>query len=341
LENHLCMMDEGTKSALDILKVSLQSFIERLKARETTKTDTTDYNGAEFISQLGALSDTLSHECTKFSLVFTDESRPSAKACESLCNRLIGLSAALCKTSNDLPSVGPGVHFRRAVIDAVVDVFQSFCNLVEAAKKGSANVKAQLKDTGTVWEACERLKTMPKDSRALLLRNLTATSNLVNDAFSEIQEVTADINSPTALSTINEDDDNGRTLTEKEKVQLVACTQLIKAAKATLSKLHSPIEQSDADPKSTVDDDDQLTSLVVLISPSVDNVVSSFYDLPLDSDTLNGEVVKLHDAVQEILSTFRITPYYQEETHHKWIDILCTAAKHNLTKYNANDSESK
>jgi len=338
-------MNEETNLTLDLLNVSLHSFIGQLKEDNKGNTETiiSEFDNAEFMKQLGALSDTLSHECTKFSMVFTDESKPSAKACESLCNRLIGLSAALCTTTRNLPTNGIGVHFRRAIFDAVVDVFGSFSALVTAAKEGSANVKAQLKETGTVWEACERLKALPKDSRQLLLRNTTDTLNMVNDAFTEIQELSTEFNPSLPSISENDDEENGsQSLNEREKVQLIACTQLVKAAKATLSKSRSSITQSQTDFKSTLDADDQLTSSINRISPSVDNVVSSFYESPLNFETLDNEVSKLHENIQEILTTFEKTPYYQE-TDKKWIEILFTAVQHNFMKYHhhANESASK
>jgi len=115
----------------------------------------------------------------------------------------------------------------------------------------------------------------------------------------------------------------------------------VKAAKATITKTRATIEQSNADPNTTAVTDDEMISLANRISPSVDNVVSSFYEGPLDSETLNAEVTKLHNNIKEILITFRKTTYYQEE-HSKWLDILCTAVQHNLIKYrDANEKASK
>lgn len=133
-----------------------------------------------------------------------------------------------------MPRTAVGMYFRQSVIDAVVDLFRSLSSLAVAAKEGAAkyvgtqswtlregnaircmaflsnySTKAQLKETGTVWESCDRLKALPRskssgvcdldirqsllsaiaDSRELLLRTMTETLNMVNDAFAEFQEV--------------------------------------------------------------------------------------------------------------------------------------------------------
>jgi len=197
-----------------------------------------------------------------------------------------------------------------------------------------------LKETGTVWEACDRLKGLPKDTRELLLKNMAETLTMVNDAFSEIQEMNVGANS-SVKNDEDDEEDGSRSLNDQEKLQLHACSQLVKAAKATITKARTTIEQSNAAANSTAAADDELIPLVNRISPSIDNVVSSFYEGPIDSEALSSEVTGLHDNIKDILITFRKTAYYQDE-HSKWLDILCTAVQHNLLKYrDANEKASK
>ncbi|KAK7915670.1 hypothetical protein WMY93_011431 [Mugilogobius chulae] len=82
------------------------------------------------------------------------------------------------------------VTLRRQVRDATVEVLEGLTQLLDViiSTPLESLSQDQLTSTGTVWSACERFDSLPKDNKAALLVVLSGELGVIKDAIEEIEE---------------------------------------------------------------------------------------------------------------------------------------------------------
>ncbi|KAJ0023484.1 hypothetical protein NQD34_003383 [Periophthalmus magnuspinnatus] len=232
-----------------------------------------------------------------------------------------------------------GVTLRRQVRDATVDVLEGLTQLLDViiSTPLESLSQDQLTSTGTVWSACDRFESLPKDNKAALLVVISGEVGVIKDAIEEIEEALSEAQDP--FGDILDDVIEGAEprgnqdtyWSEQDRRVIGPCQGLMKAAAACLRKLTSAV-RSNADVTSaqSLAQLDDLADISKDISPRVDDLALCLYP-PMDYSGVEENASKLASVLKKVLNIVR-SSHVCGEAELTWVQFLDNAVDHNLQK---------
>ncbi|XP_005107772.1 cyclin-D1-binding protein 1 homolog [Aplysia californica] len=305
---------------------------KQIRDGESKREENAEFDKEAYWIRIGAIFKVLSVETTKMSLAFSKRPFPSHKNTQQMAQELEKGMLTLVSAYYSLP-VAQGASLRRHLQAAVLQVLDSLAGFVSALSsclQPDDKHSGRLQWTGGVWEAAGFI--LLKDNRECALKSLKDTSELVEDAFGEIEQATE--NDGQAEDFMGEDDGvitNDAVWSEQDKEVVKACTGLVKATKTILKKSKESVRKhSTVDSPEGVRVLDELVDFVRDVSRSVDDFVCGIY-APINYASLkqNGKVLsQLNGQILKFLRDSSLTVAEDE----KWLDFLSQANTHNLNK---------
>ncbi|KAJ0068952.1 hypothetical protein NL108_015440, partial [Boleophthalmus pectinirostris] len=245
-----------------------------------------------------------------------------------------------------------GVTLRRQVRDATVDVLEGLTQLLDViiSTPLESLSQDQLTSTGTVWSACDRFDSLPKDNKAALLVVISGEVGVIKDAIEEIEEALSEAQDP--FGDILDDVIEGAEprgnqdtyWSEQDRRVIGPCQGLMKASAACLRKLTAAVRSNaDVNGAQSLAQLDDLADVSKDISPGVDDLALCLYP-PMDyngvENNASGTCVKSCNSDSDLLSAhvhIHVTVLFRSshvcgEAELTWVQFLDNAVDHNLQK---------
>eukprot|EP00128_Syssomonas_multiformis_P008821 Colp12_sorted_trinity150504_noHs@29518 len=271
-------------------------------------------NGKLIVKQLVIAGKAISSEATKISLAYSGD--VNLDDCTKLCQNLEQAVVAFIACFKTLP-LDAGRAFRSAVLSAAKTVIEGL--LVFTGQLASGDSRAQLHDTGKVWDFCDALQNVPQDNKTAVLNELTNIGTLIEDATEELQEA-----STSEGGGWDEEDGFGGDVkwSEEERKPVARCLQLLKAGSKLVGRMKKDVQGA----HSPAYMDDLLLAASGL-SACVDNLVSSLYP-PQSAHAIVTYATALAKASHDCITVVRAGLGSEED---KFLDVVALSADHALT----------
>lgn len=316
---------------------SIQCIRDRVRDGESNENDA-EFNLSNFWETLNQAVKAVSQEATKLSLAFSKPPLPSPQDAEKITDSIMKSVLTLSTVYYWLPK-SQGVTLRRQVRDATVDVLEGLTQLLDViiSTPLESLSQEQLTSTGTVWSACDRFETMPKDNKAALLVVISREVGVIKDAIEEIEEALSEAHDP--FGDILDDVIEGAEprgnqdtyWSEQDRRVIGPCQGLMKASAACMRKLTSAVRaQADVSTAQNLAQLDDLADISRDISPGVDDLALSLYP-PMDYTGVENNASKLSTVLKKVLNIIR-SSHVCGETELTWVQFLDNAVDHNLQK---------
>lgn len=316
---------------------SIQCIRDRVRDGESNENDA-EFNLSNFWETLNQAVKAVSQEATKLSLAFSKPPLPSPQDAEKISDSIMKSVLTLSTVYYWLPK-SQGVTLRRQVRDATVDVLEGLTQLLDVIISSPLESlsQEQLTSTGTVWSACDRFETMPKDNKAALLVVISREVGVIKDAIEEIDEALSEAQDP--FGDILDDVIEGAEprgnqdtyWSEQDRRVIGPCQGLMKASAACVRKLTSAVRaQADVSTAQNLAQLDDLADITRDISPGVDDLALSLYP-PMDYAGVENNASKLATILKKVLNIIR-SSHVCGETELTWVQFLDNAVDHNLQK---------
>ncbi|XP_078248351.1 cyclin-D1-binding protein 1 isoform X2 [Pogona vitticeps] len=275
-----------------------------------------------------------SQEATKLSLAFSRPPLPSREEQERLAEGVQAAVLAAASVFYQLPK-DQGTTLRRAVREATVEVVEGMIQLTEVILRTPLQSlsRDQLVSTGGVWEACDRVSSLPRDNQAAATLAISSCLGIVKDALEEMEQAQAEGGDP--YGDVLEDEEVGSRgnkdvyWSEADRQLLGPCVGLVKAARACLKKVLGAVRaHGQAATLEQVAQLDDLADIAGDVSPSVDELVLSTYP-PVNQLALRlnaGKLASVLKKMLEIARTSHVCPSPEED----WVRFLTGAVDHNM-----------
>lgn len=316
---------------------SIQCIRDRVRDGESNENDA-EFNLSNFWETLNQAVKAVSQEATKLSLAFSKPPLPSPQDTEKISDSIMKSVLTLSTVYYWLPK-SQGVTLRRQVRDATVEVLEGLAQLLDVITSSPLQSlsQEQLTSTGTVWSACERFDSMPKDNKAALLVVISREVGVIKDAIEEIEEALSEAQDPfgDVLDDVIEGagprGNQDTYWSEQDRRVIGSCQGLMKASAACVRKLSSAVRaRGDVGTAQSLAQLDDLADVTRDISPGVDDLALSLYP-PMDYTGVENNASKLATILKKILNIIR-SSHVCGETELTWVQFLDNAVDHNLQK---------
>ncbi|XP_020783085.2 cyclin-D1-binding protein 1 homolog [Boleophthalmus pectinirostris] len=316
---------------------SIQCIRDKVRDGESNE-DEAEFNLSNFWETLNQAVKAVSQEATKLSLAYSRPPLPSAQDGEKISDSILKSVLALSTVYYWLPK-SQGVTLRRQVRDATVDVLEGLTQLLDViiSTPLESLSQDQLTSTGTVWSACDRFDSLPKDNKAALLVVISGEVGVIKDAIEEIEEALSEAQDP--FGDILDDVIEGAEprgnqdtyWSEQDRRVIGPCQGLMKASAACLRKLTAAVRSNaDVNGAQSLAQLDDLADVSKDISPGVDDLALCLYP-PMDYNGVENNASKLASILKKVLNIIR-SSHVCGEAELTWVQFLDNAVDHNLQK---------
>jgi hypothetical protein len=306
---------------------NVQSIIDQLKDENVEREVTQDFKKEEFWSRIFGATKVVSHEATKLCMTFSRPPLPPQDECTPLLRSLEMSCVGLMSAYYAFP-VAQGRTLRKRIKSSLLNILDAVINLSSSIKlHGCTGCQSQLHCTGSVWEHCNHIESLPTDNKQAVLYVFKSQSSLVGDAVDELQE---------AIQEEPIDGDAGGDAPEDawsdaDRLLLPTCLGLVKTAKSCCKKVYQSVDRTGScTSEQNCRDLDELSQAVGDLSPAVDDFVTSLYP-PLRKPTVYAMAVTLSQKLRGFLELHRSTHCFTEDDR-SWSDFLENAINHNTQK---------
>lgn len=175
-----------------------------------------------------------------------------------------------------------------------------------------------------LWAHLEKLQSVPKNEKEAVVKLLNDNKRLVEDAYAELENV------ETEIKESGEDDAVVGDKIVSTNKRLENSKYMINVAKAIISKV---IDSVDNFPYEVSQNDflGQLASAAERLSPSIDDLITAFYD-DVSQEDIRQEAHKLRNNIRAVIELFRSSPFSASDIQRR-CDFLLTAVEHNYNKF--------
>ncbi|CAL1608255.1 unnamed protein product [Knipowitschia caucasica] len=329
--------DGDLRVTLRNLVNSIQCIRDKVRDGESNE-DEAEFNLHNFWETLSQAVKAVSQEATKLSLAYSKAPLPSPQDGEKITDSILKSVLTLSTVYYWLPK-SRGVTLRRQVRDATVDVLEGLTQLLDViiTTPLESLSQDQLTSTGTVWSACDRFQTLPRDNKAGLLAVISGEVGVIKDAIQEIEEALSEVQDPFGDmldDIIEEAGPRGNQDTywsEQDRRVTAPCQGLMKASAACLRKLTSAVRShADVSTLHSLAQLDDLADVCKELSPGVDDLALCLYP-PMDYSGVENNAFKLASILKKVLNIVR-SSHVCGEAEVTWVQFLDSAVEHNLQK---------
>ncbi|XP_014671423.1 PREDICTED: LOW QUALITY PROTEIN: cyclin-D1-binding protein 1 homolog [Priapulus caudatus] len=323
---------KSNDEVFNLLHANLQLAIDQLKGDDPKDRDFAGFTSEAFWQRLEVIVKRLSHEAVKLCVAFSKPPVPAPEESQKLVNVLEQCTLMTVSLFYGLPDT-QGLHLQKMLRQGIITIVTSLQQLANDLRlNGPQGPQKQLQSTGSVWESCDAIQELPRDSGAAAISELNSACALVKDALDEIEEaLRTDTESRWSGlgDVLDEFSDDAWSDTDR---QLIApCLGLVKAAKASLKKTTTAAKSNVAAAvRRATFALDELMDQVAMMSPAVDDLITVLYP-PLSHASVRLNSVKLANTVKALLAFARGTHICAEEDN-EWMDFLVNVVDHNIEK---------
>jgi len=255
----------------------------------------------------------------------TQKPLPTVSEIQDVLHTIETLALELTALTNTLP-VSQGFWLRNQLRRAVNTLGKSLVELFTYLQQENS-FRNQLAMTGCVLESCQAIIELPKDNLEMVIRIIAEEESQLADAAQEIEdEVKAD-----KLAQVEEEVDNTSTWTNQDRELLPPCVGLVHTAQATLKRIRKVLrEQGNCDTVENIAQLDAIAESAQLLSPAVDDFVSSIYP-PMTKSVVSGCALAVVTAVRQTLELCQKS-HWVGENDKSWLSFLLRAVDHNNNK---------
>ncbi|XP_059471761.1 cyclin-D1-binding protein 1 homolog isoform X2 [Neocloeon triangulifer] len=272
----------------------------------------------EFWTKLSDGGKLLSHETTKTSMAFSKPPLPNVMEAQGIATALDAACMNLATVAASLPAERGAILFSE-VQNATLAVFKALVPVILSIRdKIEKGAEERLPMTGSVWEACEQLGSLPKNNLQAVNKQLQKDELLVMDALLEVEE-------ELRRAGHGECQDAGI---------LDAGIGLVKTARAVARRIAFTVRfNGDCNSPEHVTQLDQIATQMARISPGVDDFVTTLYP-PVDKQAASQTAGALFHCLQSNLLLIRSSHCAGEggELVAQWVNFLLGASNHNAGK---------
>ncbi|XP_054716638.1 cyclin-D1-binding protein 1 homolog [Uloborus diversus] len=321
------------KNVLSGLEDSLLLACERVSMNPVSN-ENPDYNRDTFWTNFKGAVKLVSHEATKFCLMFEKDPLPSLQESKNIVDTVERTCLALVNVLNSLPK-SKGQILHKELSRYVLVLLQNMKELCVAAKNGSIFT---LRNVGSVWEDCESVENLPQDNKVAVCTLCRQELALVEDACNELMEAMESEDEPVIdLSFITPR--NGlrippvRSWTDADRNVILPCYGMVKAARACLKQTLKAITQ-----RGNADDDEcsrELDAVAYIVNPSstlIDDFILAIYP-PVNHSALRHQAALVRNNFKELLNRVGICHFCSEDDR-SWVELLEKAVDHNWVRIN-------
>lgn len=320
------------KSLLQTLETNLAVSCDQL-SEDTPSRENDIFNKDTFWNDFIGATKLVSHEATKFCMMFNKKPWPTYEECESLITSIESTCLSLVTVFFSLPKTR-GKTLHKEIRLYVYFIIRAVKELCSAAKHESTQ---PLHTVGNVWEKCEEVESLPKDNRDAVLALCQRQHDTIEDASLELMD---------AIENEQEEDFELTVLTPRNGMRIppltswtdsdrnvtLPCSGLVKAAKACVHKTLAAIaERADAENARELD---AIADIVGGSSALIDDFVLSLYP-PVDHSALRHQASLVRTNSKDLLSAVEHS-HFCTEADTLWIAFLEKAVDHNWVRINDN-----
>jgi len=289
--------------------------------------DGSTFNKETFWKNFIAATKLISHEATKFCMMFSKPPLPSQEECQKLADKIESTCFSFIAVFFTLPK-SKGKLLHRDIRYYVISVLQGMKELCTAAKNHSTT---QLQTVGNVWEKCEAVENLPKDNRDAVVSLCRGEHDVVQDASQELMDALEnddDSSDEFFVPRVNGLSVPNSSWTDSDRHVLLPCSGLIKATKACLKKtLLALSERGNGDDERCISELDNIADIVKMSSSNVDDFVLSLYP-PMNHTAVKDQASIVRNTCKDILSCVRGSHFCSQQDE-EWVTFLEKAVDHN------------
>lgn len=320
---------------------NLQSVVDQIKDADERENIDPNFTLEAFWTRIEICSKAVSASATKLSLAFSGSPLPSKQEIQPLISGIEQSLLALVSAYYSLPSA-QGHTLRRLLADSVVSLTSSMQCLLRALDSRSEgqnqSCSQQLQSTGSVWEMCDKLTTLPRDNTKAVLTFADEAHQLVSDALTELVEAEQSSGVERLADDVDLQDEfvnlditAGGGWSDGDRLVLRACIGVVKTAAAAVRKVSKSISLSGQSHNAQLTAElDSYVELVQAVSPAVDDLVSSLYS-PVSLPAVRTQCERVCVVVTTLLNGARCR-HFTTEADSAWLDFLLKAVDHNQNK---------
>lgn len=313
---------------------NLNLVLDQLNAEEYSSTQIKeDFTLDNFWSKFGSCMLNVSAQATKLTLAFSQSPYPTDAEVKPLVTNIEMAVLALISIFYSMP-LSQGRTLHKAVSKSVIGVVEALQSLTKSIqiKDSNNSSKQHLQSTGTVWEICDRVNSLPRDNTQAVLANIHESLGLITDAVDELEEAQKNEN----VEEVNEDgladDFNDDAIwSDADHLVVKTCVGLVKTAKAAMKKVSKAVSTSGrCDTQDYATELDCFMNQIITVSPAVDEVVTSLYP-PVRLDVVQSNCENLASVIRCFLDVARAS-HFTLDADSAWLDFLLKAVDHNIAK---------
>uniref|UniRef100_A0A1B6MS30 Uncharacterized protein n=1 Tax=Graphocephala atropunctata TaxID=36148 RepID=A0A1B6MS30_9HEMI len=313
---------------VDIVCERIQFDLAKLKGNELEKIEVDSFNLSDFWNQFEAAVQGLSNEVTKIGFACGQPPYPTSGVLAAMLQDLVQCYSVMRDLYLVLPEeVGATVY--QATTSAVVNIVAALLaivrTLLDLSEKGA---KERLTLTGTFWEACAAVETLPRNNLLATLGVLEGEIGLAVDAQEELtQTIEEDREATSELGS----EDNFELWTNHERDLATKAVGLVKVTKVCLQKVHKAVvEHGSCSSPQNCAELDTTAAASRTVSPALDDFVSELYH-PVDVPTALENAGKLAAVLRSLLATVQ-GYHFKQGINKDLINKLLVFVSHNHQK---------
>ncbi|XP_046676737.1 cyclin-D1-binding protein 1 homolog isoform X2 [Homalodisca vitripennis] len=318
----------STNNLVDALSERIKFDLDKLQSNELEKIELDSFNLSYFWSQFGAAVQGLSNEVTKIGFACGQQPYPASGNLAAMLQDLVQSYTVMRDLYLVLPEeVGATVY--QAVTSVMIDIVAALLAVVRSlsdlSEKGA---KERLTLTGTFWEACAAVETLPRNNLLATLGVIDGELGLAVDAQ---EELTTTIEENCEMMSELGDVYNSELWTNSERDLVTKAVGLVKVTQVCLQRVHKAVGDcgSCSTPQNCAELDATATASRT-ISPVLDDFVSELYQ-PIDVPKALENAGKLAALLRNMLMTVE-NFHFKQAINKDVINKLLLFISHNHKK---------
>lgn len=308
-------------SVTQTLIKDLKNMASKLSPREIAE----NYQKEPHWQKMGLSCEAVSKECTKLAVAFSKPPMPTDKDTELLIRDVAQAIDVLVAWYKAFP-LSEGQILNNVLQKCVNAIIYAVCEFLESVENNKCSGgKGRLTSTGTVWECCDKFKTLPQDNTTAAVNEINVCYKLVSDAMTEVEETVKEHDEHILNSIDDMSDEEDENWSASDRALVKPCIGMLMASRGLLKKSKSLLNKNSNISNTEVD---MLVDVILSVSPSVDDFVMSLYP-PLFRTNLMDRAFELETCIVKIINYIRSLPSFNTE-EHSWSDFVEKAVHHNF-----------
>ena len=323
-------------SVFEELIVTLQTALDRLLAEDPSGIVIYDTPSREqFWATLRANSKAHANNVNVVAIAFRSSPPPKPEETRTMCKKIEKSIGNLVEAYTVLSPLS-GKGYISSINGYVTDILK--CTLLYfseyfLSEQVPVLPEISFQQLGKIWEACEKIETLPKSQVDYAFNYITKQTRLLNDAMTEIDNELkrAQQDQDGNLEEEIDDEFSGPKYSPRDFKLIAPAIGLLKTTCVMSRKLCQAIKsKGNCDTEQAIKEIDELCLKCSKLSPIVDELVMTLYP-PIQDLEETGTFTQVLSSTNEDIIKHVEDKHYMTPDQQTWLDTVKNALQHNTS----------